>query len=184
MKDNPSFNWTSLITYLDPQWNIKLPVYGIMVFHLICKTVTANCLFVPQFLMVIVVLSMARACNQIKRDMDILSEMSTIERQVFVVRQSRLQFRKIKSLIIQINEVFSVVALVSCLRDLMTCICLIATLLSRMDRDEDESREEFANRYNNEQFGRVFVYSQSATELGNAFFRLSASLYCYAQVFW
>ncbi|OQV23706.1 hypothetical protein BV898_02442 [Hypsibius exemplaris] len=166
-------NWTTMVTYPTPECGFRVSYLGQLIYNSVCRASSTNSLCVPQYLLIMVVLAVAYASNWIKEDISKV-EAGHVDR----LRQGRIHFRKVRSLMNEVNDVFSLVVLVSCLRDLVTCVSTIATLLSRLDREIEESLEDYLERYQSERANLFFVYAQAANGIGNALFRWSALLYC------
>jgi hypothetical protein len=180
-RSSPLSNWTSLVAFpLPGRFSIDLPIYAISLWKLTFMVLALNCQS-AQNLFVILVIAVARVGEHIQRDVERVPQHSIGEAQLSALRQSRKNFRKIKHLIDELNDVFALVVLVSCLHDLMTCIALIATTLSTAVNQDNESEEEFFRKFDEQQANSALVYTQLATGILNSLCRATALLYCYSQ---
>jgi hypothetical protein len=174
--------WVSKLEFpLAGIWSVEIPIYAIWIWQLIFTILTTN-FQSAQYLLVILVISIARVCNHIQRNINTVTGNTLAEYQVSLLQESRWRFRKVKSLVNKLNDFFSFVVLTSCLRDLITCISFIATMLYQLIKEDNESDEDFLMRYYQQQLGLTLVYTQSSIGLFNAICRLTAMLYCYGQV--
>jgi hypothetical protein len=160
---------------------IKVLVYGKQFWNLLCSILLTNCLL-AQYLLVTLVIAIARGCLCIRREIESVINCFKPESQVAILQQSRRNFRMAKSLVHQLNDVFSLIVLINCMRDLIQCIALIAFLLSRQIREDDESNEIFMKRYIENEILSIPRYISLAIYFLFAGCRLMSLLYCNAQV--
>jgi hypothetical protein len=141
----------------------------------------ANCML-PQYLLIILVSGIARICLCIRKDIESVVNSLKLESQISTLQQSRWKFRKLKRLVNHSNDFFSLIILITCLRDMIACIAVIALLLSSPIKDDGETNAVFLKRYTEDQLYSVPKYTLLAMSLFFAGCRITVFLYCNDQV--
>ncbi|OQV16755.1 hypothetical protein BV898_09113 [Hypsibius exemplaris] len=188
----PNYNLTEVLVYPSNEWPMRLSVYGITIWDAVAVLVFINSDWM-QHLLVVLVYAVASTANQVKRDVKRLSPQQAVDHQLkgsgakvakvakVVLQRSRLSYRRLRGIVLGINDVFSAIVLATALRDLVTMVSFIATLLRRWVKEDGETQEDYEERYIDAQSGLLSMYVHMFVVFGNAASRMGVFLYCSSQ---
>ena len=177
-----ALDWISFGHYPSEKYSIAMPHYAIYLWTTFSLILIANSQLIPQYLLVTLVAAISMSAGKIADRIENLSTSDQSAHQKTCLKTLRLDFRKVRGLINHINSSFSLIVLASCLRDLMIGISFIATLLSHLERDDEESDTTFAHRKREQVTSLIIFYWVMISGSIVAAVRLTVLLYCCGQV--
>ncbi|OQV15164.1 hypothetical protein BV898_10678 [Hypsibius exemplaris] len=171
-----NFGWTSQDPCIFGM--VQLPVYASCAWFSLYHFIVVFYEVAPQMLALIIVFNIALGFKEVA---DSLADVVDLPKAERIVRfeNTRCNYVRLQLLLNRTNEVFSVVLLVGCLRDLLTVVAFTATLLRLPEsRGNNETEVAFKERTAEDQSFLTYIYLFTLMAFMNTALRTGLSIYC------
>jgi hypothetical protein len=176
----PNFNWFTIDQCIFGL--IPMPTYVSACWFSVCHSINVFYEVAPQVLAMVLIFITATGFRQVVASLAVVNDLAPSERRTRF-ESTRCSYVRLQLLLHRINEIFSLLLLSGCLRDILTFIAFTATQLRTDNQGEEETREKYQQRLAEDQAFYAYIYLFTLIALVNTTLRTGISIYCSQKVY-